>query len=250
MRAELLDSEDLTEKLDDMREKASEDLVARFIPPGSYPAQWDIEGLERAAAAFVPGGLPIAKWAAEDGVDDEVLIDRILEEFDQHMAAKAAQIGGETMRMAERQITLQVLDQLWREHIQNMMRLREGVTLRAFGQRDPLAEYRRDGFEMFDGLLERHRNSVVVVLANLEVRQQEPQPAAPAPAPSGSAPAGVGSVAAAGKAAQGLAPPPTLSANGAGTGQISAEQMKKTKRNEPCPCGSGKKFKQCHGAAV
>lgn len=250
MRAELLDSEDLTEKLDDMREKASEDLVARFIPPGSYPAQWDIEGLERAAAAFVPGGLPIAKWAAEDGVDDEVLIDRILEEFDQHMAAKAAQIGGETMRMAERQITLQVLDQLWREHIQNMMRLREGVTLRAFGQRDPLAEYRRDGFEMFDGLLERHRNSVVVVLANLEVRQQEPQPAAPAPAPSGSAPAGVGSVAAAGKGAQGLAPPPTLSANGAGTGQISAEQMKKTKRNEPCPCGSGKKFKQCHGAAV
>ena len=103
---------------------------------------------------LVPGGLPITKWAAEDGVDDEALIDRILEEFDQHMAAKAAQIGADTMRMAERQITLQVLDQLWREHIQNMMRLREGVTLRAFGQRDPLAEYRRDGFEMFDGLLD------------------------------------------------------------------------------------------------
>ena len=148
-----------------MREKASEDLVARFIPPGSYPAQWDIEGLERAVAAFVPGGLPIAKWAAEDGVDDEVLIDRILEEFDQHMAAKAAQIGADTMRMAERQITLQVLDQLWREHIQNMTAARGRDPARLRSAR-PLVEYRRDGFEMFDGLLERHRNSVV--LANLE----------------------------------------------------------------------------------
>ena len=185
-------------------------------------------------------------------MDDEVLIDRILEEFDQHMAAKAAQIGADTMRMAERQITLQVLDQLWREHIQNMMRLREGVTLRAFGQRDPLAEYRRDGFEMFDGLLERHRNSVVVVLANLEVRQAEPPQAAPAAAPGGAA---AGGAAAAGTSQpQGLTPPPTLSVNGTGTGtgtgQITAEQMKKTKRNEPCPCGSGKKFKQCHGAAA
>ena len=93
--------------------------------------------------------MPIQKWAAEDGVDDEVIIDRTLEAFDKHMAAKAAQIGPDTMRAAERQITLRVLDQLWREHIQNMMRLREGVSLRAFGQRDPLAEYRRDGFEMF-----------------------------------------------------------------------------------------------------
>ena len=155
LRDEVLDEEDLTEKLEDMREKATEDLVGRYIPPSSYPAQWDLEGLESASAAFVPAGLPIQKWAAEDGVDDEVIIDRTLEAFDKHMAAKAAQIGPDTMRAAERQITLRVLDQLWREHIQNMMRLREGVSLRAFGQRDPLAEYRRDGFEMFP---KRHRS--------------------------------------------------------------------------------------------
>ena len=142
------------------------------------------------------------------------------------------------MRMAERQITLQVLDQLWREHIQNMMRLREGVTLRAFGQRDPLAEYRRDGFEMFDNLLDRHRNSVVVVLSNLEVRQPEPQQA---PSRANEAAAAV--------APAGLKPPAQLSALANGTGALTADQMKKTKRNEPCPCGSGKKFKQCHGAA-
>lgn len=228
LRDEVLDEEDLTEKLEDMREKATEDLVARYIPPSSYPSQWDLEGLERAAAAFVPAGLPIQDWAAEDGVDDEIIIDRTLEAFDKHMAAKAAQIGPETMRAAERQITLRVLDQLWREHIQNMMRLREGVSLRAFGQRDPLAEYRRDGFEMFDGMLERYRNSVVVVLANLEVRQPEPAQQQPAPPAAGAAP---------------VAAPVAAAA-----GQLTEEQMKTTKRNDPCPCGSGKKFKHCHGS--
>ena len=231
LRDEVLDAEDLTEKLEDMREKATEDLVGRYIPPGSYPSQWDLEGLERASAAFVPEGLPIQQWAGEDGVDNEVIIDRTLEAFDKHMAAKAAQIGPETMRSAENQITLRVLDQLWREHIQNMMRLREGVSLRAFGQRDPLAEYRRDGFEMFDGLLERYRNSVVVVLANLEVRQPDPRAAAPV-----AAPAGAGAVAAGGAAAA------------APTGGLTEAQMKSTKRNDPCPCGSGKKFKHCHGS--
>ena len=228
LRDEVLDEEDLTEKLEDMREKATEDLVARHIPPSSYPAQWDLEGLERAVTAFVPAGLPIQEWAAEDGVDDEVIIDRTLEAFDKHMAAKAAQIGPETMRAAERQLTLRVLDQLWREHIQNMMRLREGVSLRAFGQRDPLAEYRRDGFEMFDGMLERYRNSVVVVLANLEVRQPEPaqQPqAAPAAAPAAA-----------------------IATGAAAAGKLTEEQMKITKRNDQCPCGSGKKFKHCHGS--
>jgi len=228
LRDEVLDEEDLTEKLEDMREKATEDLVARHIPPSSYPAQWDLEGLERAVTAFVPAGLPIQQWAAEDGVDDEVIIDRTLEAFDKHMAAKAAQIGPETMRAAERQLTLRVLDQLWREHIQNMMRLREGVSLRAFGQRDPLAEYRRDGFEMFDGMLERYRNSVVVVLANLEVRQPEPaqQPqAAPAAAPAAA-----------------------IATGAAAAGKLTEEQMKITKRNDQCPCGSGKKFKHCHGS--
>ena len=228
LRDEVLDEEDLTEKLEDMREKATEDLVARHIPPSSYPAQWDLEGLERAVTAFVPAGLPIQQWAAEDGVDDEVIIDRTLEAFDKHMAAKAAQIGPETMRAAERQITLRVLDQLWREHIQNMMRLREGVSLRAFGQRDPLAEYRRDGFEMFDGMLERYRNSVVVVLANLEVRQPEPaqQP----------------------QAAQVAAPAAAAAPGAAAAGKLTEEQMKTTKRNDQCPCGSGKKFKHCHGS--
>lgn len=228
LRDEVLDEEDLTEKLEDMREKATEDLVARYIPPSSYPSQWDLEGLERAAAAFVPAGLPIQEWAAEDGVDDEVIIDRTLEAFDKHMAAKAAQIGPETMRAAERQITLRVLDQLWREHIQNMMRLREGVSLRAFGQRDPLAEYRRDGFEMFDGMLERYRNSVVVVLANLEVRQPEPAQQQPA--------------------SQAAARPAVAAPVAAAPGQLTEEQMKTTKRNDPCPCGSGKKFKHCHGS--
>ena len=235
LRDELLDEEDLTEKLEDMREKATEDLVARYIPPSSYPSQWDIEGLESAASAFVPAGLPIKEWSTEDDVDDDVIIDRVLEAFDKHMAAKAAQIGPETMRAAESQITLRVLDQLWREHIQNMMRLREGVSLRAFGQRDPLAEYRRDGFEMFDGMLERYRNSVVVVLANLEVRAPEPEPAAPpSPSPAAPAPAGSGG----GGAFPGAAPV-----------QLTDEQMKNTKRNDPCPCGSGKKFKYCHGRA-
>ena len=240
LRDEVLDAEDMTEKLEDMREKSTEDLVGRYIPPGSYPAQWDLEGLERAAAAFVPAGLPIQEWAKEDGVDDEVLIDRILEAFDKHMAAKAAQIGPETMRGAEKQITLRVLDQLWREHIQNMMRLREGVSLRAFGQRDPLAEYRRDGFEMFDGMLERYRNSVVVVLANLEVRQQPPEGAAPAPAPAAAAGATAAGAAASGGGRPAVAAP---------VGELTEEQMKNTKRNDPCPCGSGKKFKHCHGAA-
>ena len=235
LRDEVLDEEDLTEKLEDMREKATEDLVGRYIPPSSYPTQWDLEGLESAAAAFVPAGLPIQEWGAEDGVDDEVIIDRTLEAFDKHMAAKAAQIGPETMRSAERQITLRVLDQLWREHIQNMMRLREGVSLRAFGQRDPLAEYRRDGFEMFDGMLERYRNSVVVVLANLEVRSPEQQQQQQAQAQA--------QIQAQRQAQRApvAAPPP---------GQLTEEQMKNTKRNDLCPCGSGKKFKHCHGSVT
>ena len=248
LRDELLDSEDMTEKLEDMREKATEDMVGRYIPPASYPAQWDLDGLEQAVAAFVPDGLPIQKWAAEDGVDDEVIIDRTLEAFDKHMAAKAAQIGPETMRSAEGQITLRVLDQLWREHIQNMMRLREGVSLRAFGQRDPLAEYRRDGFEMFDAMLDRYRNSVVVVLANLEVRQPEQQPAA---APASQAPA-AGSASAAGHGGGAVAPDAVPASGGPDgpKGQLTPEQMKMTKRNDPCPCGSGKKFKHCHGSVA
>ena len=167
--------------------------------------------------------MPAEEWFAEDGVAETEIEERLTALADRHMAEKAVRIGPETMRMAEKSLLLQVLDQQWKEHLLSLDQLRQGISLRAYAQKDPLNEYKREAFAMFESLLAGLRETVTMVLAHVEVRQ--PEPAAEVPT-----------------ADAGPSPAPAVAAG--------AAPRRKVSRNEPCPCGSGKKYKHCHGRIV
>src|SRR5690606_31140045 len=169
--------------------------------------------------------LPFADWAKEEGIADEAMRERLTDAVERKMAEKAVRIGPEIMRVAEKTLLLQILDQSWKEHLLALDHLRHGIGLRAYGQRDPLNEYKKEAFEMFEALLIRLREQITMLLSHIEIRQPEPV-MAPAPqAEPARAPAMAGGAAAAGD----------------------PSNWQNVNRNAPCPCGSGKKFKHCHG---
>jgi preprotein translocase subunit SecA len=251
-RKDLMRIDDVSEEIAGMRQEVIETLVAKYIPANAYAEQWDTKGLHEECLRLFNLDLPIADWAKQEGIDDEQIRQRISDAADRKMAEKAANYGPEVMRMAEKSLLLQILDQSWKEHLLALDHLRHGIGLRAYGQRDPLNEYKREAFEMFEGMLVRVRETVTSVLSHIEIRVQRPEDAAAQrPAPrmreSHPEPALVGAGAEAGPERGGAQPARSMPARRPALDSNDPATWTGVSRNAPCPCGSGKKYKYCHG---
>jgi len=247
-RREIMEAEDLSEIVRDMRHQLIDDLVHEHMPPRSYADQWDTAGLAAAARDKLALDMPIADWAAEEGVDQDEIRARMERETDAFMADKAEKFGPESMRNIEKQVLLQTIDAKWREHLVTLEHLRSVVGFRGYAQRDPLSEYKTEGFSLFETLLESLRAEVTQKLGQIRPLTQEEQdalmkqylaqnapkkPAAEEPAVEAPAP-------------EALAAPAQAEAR-PGFDAADPSTWGNPSRNDPCPCGSGQKFKHCHG---
>ena len=250
-RNELMASEDISETINAIREEVIEELINDFIPPQSLEEQWDIAGLEKQLVTDLNLPLPLQEWLdADDSLHEETLRSRILQSALEAYKQKEEIVGSESIRLFEKQVMLQVLDTMWKEHLATMDHLRQGIHLRGYAQKNPKQEYKRESFELFQELLTNIKQDVVRIICHVQVRQpeeieelerqrrealeqqqmqyQHEQANAMA---EGSAEQGAGERGAADQDEH--------------TPYVRDER--KVGRNEPCPCGSGKKFKQCHG---
>ncbi|MBT6415133.1 preprotein translocase subunit SecA, partial [Candidatus Puniceispirillum sp.] len=221
-RKEIMRATDVQETVSDMRYEAVSTIVANAIPQGSYHDQWDADQMAADAQRVLGLNVPAADWFKEDGIAEPEIEERLAEEADKYMAEKAVRLGPDVMRMAEKSLLLQVLDQQWKEHLLRLDQLRQGISLRAYAQKDPLNEYKREAFGMFEQLLSGLRETTTMVLAHVELRQPDEESAAQAGSTQ------------------------TETTGNASSAQA-AMPSGKVARNAPCPCGSGKKYKHCHG---
>jgi preprotein translocase subunit SecA len=243
-RMEVMESEDLEEIVQDMRHQVVDDLLVNYMPPKSYADRWDAEGLHGALIEKMGLDLPIVAWAAEEGTDQEVIRTRVVAASDGLMAAKQVAFGSDTMRTIEKQLLLQSIDAKWREHLLTLEHLRSVIGFRGYAQRDPLNEYKTESFALFESMLNSLRQDVTQKLSMIRpisaeeqqammaqmLAAQQPRPA-PLAAPEVAAPV----VAAAPVAAL------------AGFVESDPTTWGTPSRNDACPCGSGEKFKHCHG---
>ncbi|MEM9228176.1 MAG: preprotein translocase subunit SecA [Pseudomonadota bacterium] len=244
-RREIMEDSDLSEVTKDMRDQVIEDLVAKHIPAKAYADQWSTEALYAEVLRILNLDLPIMAWGEEEGVDDEDFRERLISEADKLMAKKAAQYSPEMMRKVEKQLLLQTIDTNWREHLMTLEHLRSVVGFRGYAQRDPLNEYKTEGFTLFENLLDRLRVDVTSQLSHIKLITEEEQRALIAQFQAQQAAQAAQATAA---ATAGSAALQTEVDAGVATEELPAEWAK-TGRNEPCPCGSGLKFKHCHGRA-
>jgi preprotein translocase subunit SecA len=250
-RVEWMKDETGAEIVADMRHTAVEELVAKHVPENAYPEQWDTKGLKEALARVLNLDLPVDEWAKEEGIAEEELTTRVVRRADEHMAAKAAQWGPDVMRYVEKSILLQTLDHLWREHLLTLEHLRQVIGLRGYGQRDPLNEYKAESFNLFEAMGTNLREAVTAQLMRVEIRSAPP-PAEPAALPFMEAhkidPAtGEDEMALARAGAEALAQHGITAVPAADRDASNPASWGKVGRNESCPCGSGKKYKHCHG---
>jgi preprotein translocase subunit SecA len=281
-RNELLESSDITETLDSMREGTVTDTMAQHVPPGTVEEQWDIAGLERALAAELTLELPVKRWLEQDtSMDEEALRARLVEAAHAHYRTKMEGVDREALHQFERSVMLQTLDNYWREHLSSLDHLRQGIHLRGFAQKNPKQEYKREAFELFAMMLDSVRNEVTRVLMTVQIRHSSQDSdhgaggASGGPAgssltgggydggPSGGDTGGLDRMGkpvevknvryqhadyeealAEGDDAEAGARPAAAQAPKARPFKRDGE---KVGRNDPCPCGSGKKYKQCHG---
>jgi preprotein translocase subunit SecA len=245
-RHELIEATEVADTIHDMRHQVIEDLVAQCIPEKVYPEQWDVETLERDSKRLLALDLPVAGWAKEEGIAEAEIRERLIAESDRKMAQKVATYGPELIRMAEKSLLLQILDHLWKEHLLNLDHLRQGIHLRGYGQRDPLNEYKREAFALFEGMLTNLRQTVTQVITHLEIRTQPQQVAAEGEEPEQLAATGTDGARPA-RPPRTARPRPAVAATATASGDGQPENWGKVGRNAPCPCGSGKKYKHCHG---
>jgi preprotein translocase subunit SecA len=238
-RREIMEAEDLSEITRDMRHEVIDDLIHQHMPPKTYADQWDIDGLHAQVIQQLGMDVPVAEWADEDGVDDNVITERLVKETDDFMAKKAVAFGPENMRLIEKQVLLQTIDSKWREHLLTLEHLRSVVGFRGYAQRDPLNEYKNESFQLFEGMLNGLREDVTQILGSARPRTPEEQKAllemiAAQQAQAVAATSNARREPVPGDAAEGFVEddPATWGTPG---------------RNDKCPCGSGKKFKHCHG---
>src|SRR5882757_7170267 len=249
-RVEWMSDAVTAEVVSDMRHDVIEALVAKHVPENAYPEQWDVTGLKEELMRVLSLDLPVDQWAKEEGIADEELLARINRRADEHMAGKVAQWGPDVLRYVEKSILLQTLDHLWREHLVMLEHLRQVIGLRGYGQRDPLNEYKAEAFSLFETMSQSLREGVTAQLMRVEIVQQQPEsvPALPPMQASHVDPStGEDELALAVAGAEtlaraGITPKPAAERNAVDPGSWG-----KVGRNEPCPCGSGKKFKHCHG---
>jgi preprotein translocase subunit SecA len=274
-RRELMETDDVSATVNDMRHEVIENIVAMCIPEKAYAEQWDVGTLHEEALRIIGLDLPVAEWAKEEGIADEEIRQRLIDTADRKMAEKVANYGPELMRMAEKSVLLQVLDQIWKEHLLALDHLRQGIGLRAYAQKDPLNEYKREAFDLFEQMLANLRETVTLVLCHMEISND---------------PAGL-EMQDAGEMFESHEDPAFADANGNldemhpaatplsvvhNTNVIPAganpedvpsgwrlheplgrwvdpedsSSWGKVPRNAACPCGSNKKYKHCHGKAA
>jgi preprotein translocase subunit SecA len=246
-RQEFMDTDDLAEIVKEMRHDTIYDIVHRHLPPKAYAEQWDVEGLNTQISNLLGMELPIAEWAAEEGMANEEIETRIREATDVKAAQREEMLGLEQSRNVEKQFLLQMIDLQWREHLMHLDHLRNVIGLRGYGQRDPLNEYKTEAFSLFEGLLTDLRHNTTRWLMTVEYQFQEPEPSPL-------------------QGLQAIHMNPMTGENEVGGGPIPAgldpserealpvsalpAGWERTSRNALCPCGSGKKFKHCHGALI
>ncbi|HLG87816.1 MAG TPA: preprotein translocase subunit SecA [Alphaproteobacteria bacterium] len=237
-RKEVISATDVAGIVADMRHEVAERIVNRHIPPNSYSEQWNLDAIKIELKDTLGIEPPVEEWAEEPGIGNETVLERVIAASDEQTAAKVATYGMELMGQVERSLLLQILDQTWKEHLLALDHLRQGINLRAYGQRDPLNEYKREAFQLFADMLDEVREQVTRYLANIEFRRAAPEEIVP--------------------------PPPSLEMHEtrrdpaldmepevmADVSVALMDERPKVARNAPCPCGSGKKYKHCHGASV
>ncbi|MCU9848150.1 preprotein translocase subunit SecA [Defluviimonas sp. WL0024] len=238
-RLEIMEAEDLEEIVGDMRHQVIDDVVDQFLPPKSYAEQWNISGLDAAVKEKLALALPVADWAAEEGVDQEEMRERVCKASDELMAEKAEAFGAETMRQIEKQFLLQTIDTKWREHLVTLEHLRSVVGFRGYAQRDPLSEYKTEAFTLFENLLDGLREDVTRKLAQVRPMTEEEQQAMLRQINEQQAAQNANAAAA--------APVAAMAGAAAGFDETDPASWGDPGRNDPCPCGSGEKFKHCHG---
>ncbi len=244
-RIDLMQNESVAETVSDMRHAFVEELVTKHVPENQYAEQWDVVGLKEELKRVLDLDLPVDEWAKEEGIADEEILSRIEQKADEHMAAKVAQWGPDVMRYVEKTILLQTLDHLWREHLVMLDHLRQVIGLRGYGQRDPLQEYKAEAFNLFEALISNMREAVTAQLMRVEIVPPEQQPELPPMEAHKLDPnTGEDEMAYANAA---LAGPGAAVVPAAQRDPNNPETWGKIGRNEDCPCGSGKKFKHCHG---
>ena len=232
-RREIMEADDLSDVIKDMRDEVIDDLIAQYMPPNTYADQWDTETLQAQVFEKLGVEAPVVDWAAQEGADDDVIRDQLETMLDEHMAKKAVEFGPDNMRSIEKQVILETIDGKWRDHLLTLEHLRSVVGFRGYAQRDPLNEYKSEAFQLFEALLDGLRERVSQILGHARMRSPEEQQAlieelqrqqavmqqaaAAADAPSGA-----------------------FDENNPAT-------WGNPGRNDQCPCGSGKKFKHCHG---
>ena len=255
-RIELMEEEDVSEAIEEMREDTIEMLVHAQVPPKSYPEQWDCEALEHELYRIFALHLPVQEWAGEEGIADEEIMVRTTEAVEAKMADKQERFTPDVMRMVEKRVLLQTLDELWKDHLLQLDHLRQGIGLRAYGQRDPLNEYKQEAFNLFEYMLTHLREVVTQRLAHMEVRVQSPEGLEPMVNQQEMHESRIDPA----FLQQQEQPPQKMSEEMRGNltvrVQVPPEDRDprnpatwgKVSRNELCPCGSGKKFKHCHGS--
>lgn len=242
-RLEIMHTDEVAEVAADMRAQVIDDLIDEHLPPRSYAEQWKIDGLKQAVIEKLNMELPIAEWAAEDGVDQDVMRERVQQSTDDYMAQKAQQFGPENMHQIEKQVLLQQIDAKWREHLVTLEHLRSVVGFRGYAQRDPLSEYKTEAFQLFETMLDGLRLDVTQQLARIrpltdaeredmlrQYQQQQADTEAHMQPEHEEAEGG------------------EVSGRVAGFDETDPTTWGNPARNDPCPCGSGQKFKHCHGA--
>ncbi len=236
-RNELLETDDISETITAMRQSVITEVVRAHVPEDSVEEQWDMEGLERTLATELQIAAPVGQWFKDEPtLSDEEILGRIVKEADEAYLAKVELVGAETFHQFERNVMLQSLDSHWREHLAALDHLRQGIHLRGYAQKNPKQEYKREAFELFEGLLDMVRREVTRIVFTVQIRSPEDvEEAAPH--------ADVQNV-----QYQHAGYDETLGEGEARLQDVSpAEAGPKIGRNDPCPCGSGKKYKHCHG---
>ena len=229
-RIEIMRGHDIAETIADMRHHVIDDAVAKFIPANAYAEQWDMDGLRQRLRQVIAMDIPVDEWAKEEGIADEEIRERLINGADEIYNSKRERFGSEIMLQIEKSILLQTMDHLWREHIIMVDHLRQVIGLRGYGQRDPLNEYKSEGYNLFEAMITRLRELTTNQLMRVEI-SDAPPPELPSQTPL---------------------PPMQGHHIDPQTGRDDATnempQYVGVSRNEPCPCGSGKRFKHCHGA--
>ena len=243
-RREIMETDDLAEIADDMRHQVIDDLVEQCMPSGTYSDQWSADELRNGVMVRLSLDLPIVEWAAEEGVDQDVMRERIIEASDKANAEKTEGFGPETMRNIEKQVLLQTIDSKWREHLVTLEHLRSVVGFRGYAQRDPLSEYKTEGFQLFESMLNGMRHEVTQRISQIRPMTKEEQQAMMAQIVQRQQAAAVA------QPGQTIEVAPTRSPVPAGFDEADPATWGNPSRNDPCPCGSGEKFKHCHGRLV